>query len=54
MDEKTAWYCFKHTGNIIDYLIYSQCKHENESMAARGGLNEDGRRGPCDKREPRG
>lgn len=54
MDEKMAWYWFKHTGNVRDYLIYSQFKHESEDMVVRRSLNEDGRRGFGNKGEPRG
>ena len=39
MDEDTAWNCFKDTGNVSDYLIYSQCKHNNEQMQMREDPN---------------
>ena len=35
MDEKTAWNCFEHTGNVMDYLKYSQCKLNNEEYQMR-------------------
>jgi len=46
MDEKTAWNCFEHTGNVMDYLIYSQCKHRQEEMQTREVPDADRNRGP--------
>jgi hypothetical protein len=39
MDEKTAWNCFQNTGNVSDYLIYSQCKHYDEELQIREDPN---------------
>lgn len=45
MDEKTAWNCFEHTGNVMDYLIYSQCKNREE-LQTREEPDADRNRGP--------
>ena len=43
MDKNTAWNSFKHTGDIKDYLIYSQLRQmEKEQQEDR---DEDGGRG---------
>ncbi|TGJ75739.1 hypothetical protein CAGA_21170 [Caproiciproducens galactitolivorans] len=54
MDENTAWNCFQHTGNISDYLIYSQCKHNHEEMQMREDLDANRNQGPGDSGEMRG
>ncbi len=54
MDEKSAWNCFEHTGNIVDYLIYSQCKHSNEELQMREDPDADRDRGPGYHGEERG
>lgn len=41
MDERTAWNCFQNTGNVSDYLIYSQCKHNDEELQQREDPNAD-------------
>lgn len=41
MDEKSAWNCFEHTGNVKDYLIYSQCKHSSEVLQGREAPDAD-------------
>lgn len=45
MEENKAWDCFKHTGNVSDYLIYSQCKRKEEQTQTREDQNENGCRG---------
>lgn len=54
MDENTAWSWFKHTGNISDYLLYSQCKQRSEEPKSQEDRNEDRHRGIGDPREKRG
>lgn len=44
MDKNTAWDSFKHTGNIRDYLIYSQLRQMDEAEQRQEGRDEDGRR----------
>ena len=44
MDQNTAWDSFKHTGNIRDYLIYSQLRQMDEEQRQED-RDEDGRRG---------
>ena len=41
MDERTAWNCFENTGNVSDYLIYSQCKNNDEGLQTREDPNAD-------------
>lgn len=43
MDQNTAWNSFKHTGNIMDYLIYSQLRQMDEKQP-REDADEDRRR----------
>jgi hypothetical protein len=54
MDERTAWNCFEHTGNIMDYLKYSQCKNNNEELQIREDPDADRDRGPGYPGEERG
>ena len=51
MNEKTAWNCFEHTGNVMDYLIYSQCKHKEEDFQTREVPDADRNRGIGNYRE---
>lgn len=44
MDKNTAWDSFKHTGNIRDYLIYSQLRQRDEEKQLQEDQDEDGRR----------
>ena len=54
MDERTAWNCFEHTGNVVDYLKYSQCKHNDEEFQMREEPDADRNRGFGDSGEVRG
>lgn len=44
VDKNTAWDSFKHTGNIRDYLIYSQLRQRDEEKQLQEDQDEDGRR----------
>ena len=44
MDKNTAWNSFKHTGDIKDYLIYSQLR-QMETEQRQEDRDEDGGRG---------
>lgn len=54
MDEQTAWNCFQHTGNVSDYLIYSQCKHSSEERQMREDADADRDQRPNHQGEFRG
>lgn len=53
MDENSAWKCFKHTGTVQDYLIYSQCRQMEETKPQED-RDEDRCRGTGNPGEMRG
>jgi|GEM_PF-586194 hypothetical protein len=54
LDENTAWSCFKKSGTVRDYLIYTQCRQRQKEANPQENRDEDGHTGPGGYGEARG